>query len=192
MDAELSSTAPTAKSSGQSSNEKEIQPSTLASGSSDNLRRIRIALAEYAHHNGMHDPLDVLAFTQLCIRGATERLIAVDINDNDALFHEAIRVASESWGVCKHQNSDSKSTPAIANRDSQPSDAVQAASSLVARVSDPNVAAPTPEPNERTMPSQPLGELPDIRPANLWNSLMQAAWRPIGTLLSSMFVRSEQ
>jgi hypothetical protein len=159
--------------------------------SSDDLRRTRIALAECARQGGLHDPIEVLAFTQLCIRGATDRLIATSANDFDELFHEALQVASESCGVCKQRSSNAMSTPKKTQTISHKSDPVRKASSMVAQASEPKIIVPVPEPHGRTMPPQPLGELPDVRPARLWNTLVQAAWRPIGTLLSSMFARSE-
>jgi hypothetical protein len=159
--------------------------------SSDDLRRIRIALAEYARQGGLHDPIEVLAFTQLCIRGATERLIATSAEDTDALFHEALQIASESCGVCKQRSSTAMSTSERAQNISHKSDPIRKASSMVARASEPEMIVPVPEPHGRTMPPQPLGELPDVRPARLWNTLVQAAWRSVGTLLSSMFARSE-
>jgi hypothetical protein len=159
--------------------------------SSDDLRRVRIALAEYARQGGLHDPIEVLAFTRLCIRGATERLIATSTEDTDALFHEALQIASESCGVCKQRSRNKMSTPEKSQSVSNKSDPARKASSMIARVSEPKIIVPVPEPHGRTMPPQPLGELPDVRPARVWNSLLQAAWRPVGTLLSSMFVRSE-
>lgn len=159
--------------------------------SSDDLRRVRIALGEYARHGGLHDPIEVLAFTRLCIRGATERMIATRTNDFDALFHEALKIASESCGICKKRSSNAMSTPKKSKNISHKSDPVRKASSMISRASGPKIIAPVPEPHGRAMPPQPLGELPDVRPARLWNSLLQVAWRPVGTLLSSMFVRSE-
>jgi hypothetical protein len=76
--------------------------------------------------------------------------------------------------------------------DFQNSDAAQGSTDLVAQLVEPTVIVPVPEPRERAMPPQPLGELPEIRPAYLWASFAQAAWRAVATLLSSMFVRSEQ
>jgi hypothetical protein len=176
VDTELSSAAPMATS-----------PRWL----SDDLRRVRIALADYARQSGLLDPVDVLAFAQLCIRGATERLIATSKNDADALLQEALRIASESCGVCKQRSGDAMATPKKTQNISHKSDPIRKASTIAPRLLEPKIVVPVPQPHARTMPPQPLGELPDVRPSRLWNSLLQAAWRPVGTLLSSMFVRSE-
>jgi hypothetical protein len=192
VDTELSSAAPGATMDSRDSNEKAIQSSASTNLSSAELRRVRVALGEYARQSGMHDPLDVLTFTRLCIKGASERLISVGAHDTESLLHEALRIASESCGVCKQRNGDAMSIPREEKHYGNRSDPVRAASRIVVRVAEPIVVVPVPEPHERTMPPQPLGELPDIRPAHLWTSLVQAAWRPVGTLLSSVFVRSEQ
>jgi len=140
----------------------------------------------------LHDPIEVLAFTRLCIRGATERLIITSTSDFDALFDEALQIAAESCGVCNQRSSNAMSTPEKSQNIYNKSDPVRKASSMVARASEPKIIVPIPEPHGRTMPPQPLGELPDVRPARLWNTLVQATWRQVGTLLSSMFVRSEE
>jgi hypothetical protein len=192
VDQELSSVALRAKSNSQVATDVAVHSSASADLSSDELRRIRIALGEYARQSGMHDPIDVLAFTRLCIEGASERLIAISANDTEALLHESLRIASETCGLCNQKNSDAMSTPQQVRHDAKKSDPIKAASNIAARASGPAAVMPVPEPHERKMPPQPLGELPDLRPAQLWASLMQAAWRPVGTLLSAMFARSEQ
>jgi hypothetical protein len=170
--------------------DSQISNAAIARWSSDDLRRVRIALAKYARQSGLRDPIEVLAFTQLCIRAASERLIAINSEDADAMLHEALRIASTSCGVCKQRSTNAMSTPETQNI-SRKSDPVQRASSIVARASEPKVFVPVPEPHSRTMPPQPLGELPDVRPTRLWNTWLQAARRSVGTLLSAMFVRSE-
>ncbi len=191
VDRELSSEAPRATDS-LISNDNIVQSSTNKNLASDELRRVRVALGEYARQSGMHDPVDVLAFTRLCIKSASERLMAVGAHDAESLLQEALRIASESCGVCKQRNGEAMSMPREVEHDVKRSDPAPAASRIVARVSEPTVVVPVPEPHERTMPPQPLGEMPDLRPASLWTSVVQAAWRPVGTLLSSVFVRSEQ
>jgi hypothetical protein len=191
VDTELSSIASIATPRSQIANDALVSSTTLARWSSDDLRPVRIALAEYARQSRIYDPVDVVAFTRLCIRGATQRLIESGKVDTDALFHEALQVASESCGVCKQRSSNAMSTPEKTQNISDTSDSVRKASIMIARASEPKIIVPVPEPHGRTMPPQPLGELPDVRPARLWNTLVQAAWRSVGTLLSSMFVRSE-
>lgn len=147
------------------------QPAIVSDLSAHELRRIRVALGEYARRMGMHDPVDVLAFTRLCISGAADRLGSAGKSDVDALLRESLHVAAESCGVSKCENRGAPLAKEL--------------NGVVA----PTVV-PVPQLRERAMPAQPLGELPDLRPAHLWSSLAQSLWRAVATMLSSVFVRS--
>jgi hypothetical protein len=156
------------------------------------LKRARVALGEYARTSGIYDPVDVLTFTRLCIEQATARVGATSFDEEDALLKEVLRIASATCGVCN--------TPKGGPMDPQTSatDAakVPAMSSLsenfVATVAvERTPVVPVPPAHERAMPPQPLGELPDVRPARLWNSFVQMTWRGVWSLVQSMFVRSE-
>jgi hypothetical protein len=76
---------------------------------------------------------------------------------------------------------------------SEPNDVVPAAAteSFVAIIADQKPLVAVPEAHKRAMPSQPLGELPDIRPATLWSSFVQVIRRATSSLLISMFARSD-
>jgi hypothetical protein len=158
--------------------------------SADTLRRARIALGEYARMTGIYDPIDILEFTRLCIDEAAARANASDAIDADALVDEVLRVASTSCGVCKPRGrramDEKKNTSDVkAGAASSPTE------TFVTVVTDQKTIVAVPPPHERAMPPQPLGELPDVRPATLWSSFIQVTRRATWSLVSALFVRSE-
>ena len=159
--------------------------------SAEALRRARIALGEYARTSGMYDPLDVLAFSQLCIREATARLSSICASDGDALVHEVLRVAAAICGLCPPSRGETMEPQARTTHTTDGEAHVSAATSFVAIVADQKTMAPVPPSQKRAMPPQPLGELPDIRPTTLWTSFVQAMRRSTSSLLTSMFARSD-
>jgi hypothetical protein len=158
--------------------------------SADTLRRARIALGEYARMTGIYDPVDILEFTRLCIDEAAARLIASDASEADALVDEVLRVASTSCGVCKPRGrgamDEQKNTS-----DVKAVTVTSPTETFVTVVTDQKTIVAVPPPHERAMPPQPLGELPDVRPATLWSSFVQVTRRATWSLVSAMFVRSE-
>ena len=173
MDAEITTPALNAG----TNNQPPAALSPHATGATElgghDLRRVRVALGEYARRTGMHDPVDILDFTRLCISTAADRLGGAGQSDVDALLRESLRIAAESCGVSKAGSCDVRLAREL-NRAALPT------------------VAPVPQLRERAMPAQPLGELPDLRPAHIWTSLMQGTLRGVATMLSSVFVRSER
>ena len=159
--------------------------------SDDSLRRVRIALAEYARTSGMYDPLDVVVFTKLCIREAVARVKSKPAESNDALLREALRIAAASCGACHVELADQTPDMAVTVDDADEAGRSAGAPGVAARIARRDPIVPVPASHGRSMPPQSLGELPDVRPARLLNSLMQLMWRPVGTLLTAMFARSE-
>ena len=80
--------------------------------SSDSLRRVRIAVGEYARTSGMYDPVDVVVFTKMCIHEARARVPSAGLESSDALLKEALKVAAASCGVCHRQFVDTTGEPA--------------------------------------------------------------------------------
>jgi hypothetical protein len=158
------------------------------------LKRARVALGEYARTSGIYDPVDVLTFTRLCIEQATACVSAMGFDEEDALLKEVLRIASASCGVGKTSKGGSMEPQAAATTDTvvdvpAPMSTME---TFVATVAVEHASVvPVPPAHERAMPPQPLGELPDVRPARLWNSLVQMTWRSVWSLVQSMFVRSE-
>ena len=172
-------------------NSAMLQPSPFEF-SPDVLRRARIAVGEYARTSGMYDPVDVLAFTRLCLQEASTRVNATAADQADVLIMEVLSIASASCGVCKPRRGGSMDSPRTTNDSvSQVAAPVLATESFVAAVAEQKPIVAVPTPHERSMPAQPLGELPDVRPARLWNSLVQMAWRSVWSLVNSLFARSE-
>jgi hypothetical protein len=66
---------------------------------------------------------------------------------------------------------------------------VSKTATFVATVAEHTPIVPVPPTHERAMPPQPLGELPDMGPVRVWNSLMQSVWRAASSLLASMFAK---
>jgi len=157
------------------------------------LRRARIALGEYARTTGIYDPVDVMTFTRLCIEQATARVNVTSFDASDALLKEVLRIASTSCGVSNLPRRGAMK-PQVSNSvggvDEIRSPA-SAAESFVATIADQAPVVAVPPSHERAMPPQPLGELPDVRPARVWSSLLQVTKRAMWSLVSSMFVRSE-
>lgn len=159
---------------------------------SDNeLRRVRIALAEYARTSGMYDPVDVMVFTKMCIQEAARRVPSRTANCGDAVLTEALKVAAASCGVCHRQLDGAAIETAASPAELTAVAGLSASATFAARVTHHKSLVSIPESHVRSMPPQSLGELPDLRPARLWNSLMQITWRPVNTLLTAMFARSE-
>ena len=156
--------------------------------SSDSLRRVRIAVGEYARTSGMYDPVDVVVFTKMCIHEARARVPSAGLESSDALLKEALKVAAASCGVCHRQLVDTTGTNAT-ELAAEPK--LSASASFAARITHRAPVVPLPESYSRSMPAQSLGELPDMRPATMLNSLMQIMWRPVNMLITAMFVRSE-
>jgi hypothetical protein len=155
------------------------------------LKRARIALGEYARTTGIYDPVDVMTFTRLCIEQATPRVNATSFDDSDALVKEVLRIASASCGVFKTPKGGSME-PQTTTTDTVVDVSTSAAETFVATVAVEHASVvAVPPAHERAMPPQPLGELPDVRPARLWNSFVQMTWRSVWSLVQSMFVRSE-
>jgi hypothetical protein len=158
------------------------------------MKRARVALGEYARTSGIYDPVDVLTFTRLCIEQATANVSATNFDADEALLNEVLRIASASCGVCKMPKGGSMEPQTAAT--SEPAVEVPATIStmeaFVATVGVENTpVVAVPPSHERAMPAQPLGELPDVRPARLWNSFVQATVRGVWSLVQAMFVRSE-
>ena len=159
------------------------------------MKRARVALGEYARTSGIYDPVDVLTFTRLCIEQATAHVSATNFDADEALLNEALRIASASCGVCKLPKGGSMEPQTAATPETvvevpaTTSKMMETFVSTVAVEHAPVVAVPPS--HERAMPPQPLGELPDVRPARLWNSFVQATVRGIWSLVQAMFVRSE-
>jgi hypothetical protein len=158
------------------------------------LKRARVALGEYARTSGIYDPVDVLTFTRLCIEQATASVNATNFDEADALLKEVLRIASASCGVCQAPKGGSMEPQTAATTDTvvdvpAPMSTAETFVATVAVEHPPVVAVPPA--HERAMPPQPLGELPDVRPARLWNSLVQMTWRGVWSLVQSLFVRSE-
>jgi hypothetical protein len=159
--------------------------------SAEALRPVRIALAEYARTSGMYDPLDVVVFTKMCIQEASVRVRSANITSADALLKESLKVAATSCGVCRQPLNQSV-LPAPSDIAQLPiNNSLQLPTAIAARMPQYQPLVPVPPLHGRSMPPQSLGELPDIRPTTLWNSLMQLMWRSVGTLLTAMFARSE-
>jgi hypothetical protein len=158
--------------------------------SANELRRVRIALAEYARTSGMYDPVDVMVFTKMCIHEASARVESFSAC-SDALLKEALKVAAASCGVCHRQLDAAAIDPAASAKELTTVPGLSASASFAVRVTHHKSLVSIPESHVRSMPPQSLGELPDLRPARLWNSLMQIMWRPVSTLLTAMFARSE-
>jgi hypothetical protein len=158
------------------------------------MKRARVALGEYARTSGIYDPIDVLDFTRLCIEHASANVSVTNFNAEDALVKEVLRIASASCGVCKMPKGGSvePQTTATSETRVEVSTTTSAMETFVAtvRVEHAPVVA-VPRSHERAMPPQPLGELPDVRPARLWNSFVQATVRGVWSLVQAMFVRSE-
>jgi hypothetical protein len=157
------------------------------------LKRARIALGEYARTTGIYDPVDVMTFTRLCIDQATTRVNATNFDAENALLKEVLRIASASCGVCRAPVGSSVE-PQTATVDTvvEVPEQLSEAETFVASVTPehgPVVAVPPA--HERAMPPQPLGELPDVRPATLWNSFVQMTTRSLWSLVQAIFVRSE-
>ena len=172
-------------------NSAMLQPSPFEF-SPDVLRRARIAVGEYARTSGMYDPVDVLAFTRLCLQEASTRVNATAADQADVLIMEVLSIASASCGVCKPRRGGSMDSLATNDSVSQVATPVSATESFIlATVAEQKPIVAVPTPHERSMPAQPLGELPDVRPARLWNSLVQMAWRSVWSLVNSLFARSE-
>jgi hypothetical protein len=159
--------------------------------SADALRRARIALAEYARTSGIYDPIDVLAFTQFCIRKASERLGSYGTNDEDELLHEVLIVASASCGVCMPERGGNMQTHSKSTDTTKDEARVTTAQTFVLIAQDQKQPVPVPPAKNRAMPPQPLGDLPDVRPATLWASLLQTMRRSASSLLTLVFVRSD-
>jgi len=156
------------------------------------LKRARIALGEYARTSGIYDPIDVLTFTRLCIEQATTRASATTFDEEDALLKEVLRIASASCGVCQTPKGGSMEPQTAATTDTVVDVSASTAETFVATVAvDHTPVVPVPPAHERAMPPQPLGELPDVRPARLWNSLVQTTWRGVWSVVQALFVRSE-
>ena len=161
--------------------------------SAEELRQARIALGEYARKVGIYEPIDVVTFTQMCLREATRRLDGKTVPNNNVLITEALCIASASCGLrvpnrgesMESQESRTESTEVTAaNKDDA------AVRSFVAIVAEKPVAA-VPESHKRVMPLQPLGELPDIRPTTIWSSCAQAMRRAASTVVASVFARTD-
>src|SRR4051812_11345564 len=99
MDAKINSATSRAATGSQNLIDSTTQSLTQTCRPSDDMREIRIAVAEYARQNGMCDPVDVLRFTRICIREASQQLVSIGTEDTEALFHLTLRIASESCGV---------------------------------------------------------------------------------------------
>jgi hypothetical protein len=183
QDQEASMTATSIDGLGVNAELREFSPKAL--------RRARIAAGDYARSNGMYDPVDVLAFTQLCIEHATGRVNATTFDASEALVKEVVRIASTSCGVCRTSEAAS-----VVKGDTNSSEPVVAAptsvtASFVASVAECAPVIAVPPVHQRAMPPQPLGELPDVRPARLWMSLLQTTKRATWSALSALFARSE-
>ena len=140
----------------------------------------------------MYDPVDVLAFTRLCLQEASTRVNATAADQADVLIMEVLSIASASCGVCKPRRGGSMDSLTTNDGGSQVAVPVSATESFIlATVPEQKPIVAVPTPHERSMPAQPLGELPDVRPARLWNSLVQMAWRSVWSLVNSLFARSE-
>jgi hypothetical protein len=159
--------------------------------SAEALRPVRIALAEYARTSGMYDPLDVVVFTKMCIHEASARVQSANITSADAILKEALKVAATSCGVCDRQPNESAVQSAEQAAPLPNENSPHVPTGVASRTSQRKPVVPVPPLHGRSMPPQSLGELPDVRPTTLWNSLMQWMWRPVGTLLTAMFARSE-
>jgi hypothetical protein len=159
--------------------------------SADALRRARIALGEYARTSGVYDPVEVLAFTQMCIRDATVRLAAGEADDGDALVHHVLRVASASCGLCALERGETMEANSKPTDTTVDESHLATAPSFVAIVAEQTEVVAVPPSQKRAMPPQPLGELPHIRPATLWSSSVQVVRRAASSLLTSMFARSD-
>jgi hypothetical protein len=158
------------------------------------LKRARVALGDYARTSGIYDPVDVLTFTRLCIEHAAANVSATNFNADEALLKEVLRIASASCGVCKMPKGGSMEPQTAATTETlvEVQTATSKMETFVATVAlehTPVVAVPPA--HERAMPPQPLGELPDVRPARLWNSFVQAIVRGAWSIVQAMFVRSE-
>jgi len=174
---------------------REVQSSTVVRPrmkvSADELRRVRIALAEYARTSGMYDPVDVMVFIKMCIQEAARRVPSRTANCGQALLTESLKVAAASCGVCHRPLDTAAIEPAASATELSAVPALSASATFATRVMHHKSLISIPESHARSMPPQSLGELPDMRPARLWNSLMQIMWRPVSTLLTAMFARSE-
>jgi hypothetical protein len=165
--------------------------------SADAERRARIAVAEYARTSGVYDPVDMLEFVRWCIAEATARCDAEHAAvhkrtlDDDALVIEALSVASATCGICRRRKGDDMTTKTTNDDMVRGSAPLPMTNQVVRQLAANKPIVPVPKVHERSMPPQPLGELPDVRPTRLWNSAVQSVWRALGTAVSSMFARSE-
>ena len=177
-----------------SSGTSTLQAATGGALSTEESRQARITLGEYARTAGIYDPVEILAFAQLCIREAAQRLDDDVAPNCNVLITEALRIASASCGlrmpnrgeIMDSQKSQIDNTEAIAAITESAS-----TQNFVAIVADQTPVAAVPESQKRAMPPQPLGELPDIRPATLWSSSLQVVRRAASSLLTLVFARSE-
>jgi hypothetical protein len=143
--------------------------------SADTLRTVRIGVAEYARAGGMRDPDNVSSFTRLCIGEAAARLAARRSDNASDLLDEALKVAATRCGV------DPKATASP----SSSGDGSEHSSGAMTAKHRALTAVPKSRP--RAMPPQPLGELPDVTPAGMWNSMLRLAWQPVWILATKIY-----
>jgi len=162
--------------------------------STEELRQTRIALGEYARKVGIYDPIEVLSFTRLCIHEAGRRFDDGTLPNDSVFVARALLVASFRCGlrvpnrgtVMELNESLTESTQAVAGTPN-----AEAAQNFVAIVADQKPIAAVPAAHKRAMPPQPLGELPDVRPATIWSSCAQTLRRAAMSVVSSVFARSD-
>lgn len=147
--------------------------------SAETVRTVRIGVAEYARAGGMRDPEDVVVFTQLCIHEAAQRLAAKGSDKAGELLDEALKVAATSCGVDPNTAAPLTSS---GNATKKPG-----LSPTPGTKGGPISAVPKSRP--RVMPPQPLGELPDVTPARMWNGMLRSAWQPVWILVTKIYER---
>jgi hypothetical protein len=137
-----------------------------APGADDGVRIARIGVAEYARANGMHDPEEIVAFSRQCVQAAVARLGGAAA---DKLADEALKAAAACFGVIDAADP----APRRAAMEGPVGEAVggflPSTSAAIKRL-----PRPVPEEHRQVMPPQPLGDLPEIVPREVWRSAFRA------------------